>query len=175
MRIASATAGRICVLVILLAITGCDLRKTARSFDNRLQVKLPIGWTQTTLPNSKAKLSALDSFSGGYASVLTQPRADFTHADLKAYARSCMANSAAQSKLQNRVTDLPQNLTINGRPAIRYHMTDTLNGNNFEHIFTFYQSDSFFVQVTCWSAAANFNSNKDDFEAITSGVVELKP
>jgi len=165
--------GKNCALILAIAVTGCDLHKTVKSADGKLEVKLPIGWVQTTIANSSAKLIVKKSTAREYVSFNTQAKAGLKRLDLKGYAKECMNASAGTSKLKNRIADTPENISMNGKPAIRYRVSgvDT-GGNNNIYYHVFFETPTTYVQALCWAESANFERSQGDFDAIMSALVE---
>jgi hypothetical protein len=161
------------ILAPLLITSGCNRGGgSVQSKDGHITVVLPSGWEQTQLPNSHGKIDAKNTLGGGYASVLAESRGDFDNIDIARYAKMCMDISARNTKLDQRVVFAPENTTVNGKPAIRYHVTGDHNGVKVIFDHTFFTGNAYFIQVMCWGTPSHYDADQRDFDSIVSSVVD---
>jgi len=160
-------AGSIFIFALAGLLVSSSLADTsARSKDGKVEVSLPEGWTQTSLPDSHANIDLHHPDSRGVATVRTELKSDLPDQDLKHYA----AGKIKHLTLTNRKMGAPQEVTINRMPAVRYEATGEVKDYKGKYWFTFFETDTQFIEVTTWSVPSKFDDNKKDFDYLCGHV-----
>ncbi|GAA3443357.1 hypothetical protein [Planomonospora venezuelensis] len=121
--------------------------RTVTSTDGKSQLTIPADWETLSLLN-EADVQVGNQAKEQYLMVITEDKASFD-LDLAGYGK--LVIEQMQTKLTNTSAGEPQQLTINGAPAIQYELHGTAQGVRITYWVTLVQGAADFHQVLTWT------------------------
>src|SRR6476620_2977004 len=120
----------IAIIGFRIALTGSPVSvesRTVQTNDQKLQLTLPAGWENTTLPFRRGadQLQAQCTGKNQYLTIVSEPKSDFRFQSLQEYADAIIKIEAGTSQLQNRSLTGPDKIVIKGKDALRYQAVGT--------------------------------------------------
>ncbi len=167
--------------VCLASLLACGLsgcrpagNTTATTRDGRVQVTLPPGWAEATLPNATGLLQAKSVIKDAYVDVFVTAKADVTEG-LQAFADRNRAAMARASKVQGRQATPMEQVAVAGGTGYRYTVTGTFNGIRLVYVNTYVETARQIVHVECWTLPSHEDEARPDFEFIAAHLVDAPP
>jgi hypothetical protein len=166
----------------LMALGGCGdsdprqdpnaVTKTISS-EGGLQMKVPSSWREDKALNAQADLQASNRVDEAYALVISDSKQEFGEQKLEDFAT--LAKDNFIKGIQNPTVSAPKQLTLNGKPSIRYEIQGTADNVKVVYLITLAQTDSRFLQAIAWSLPDRLNENRQVLERVTASIRETRP
>ncbi|MBG0827121.1 hypothetical protein HS041_05020 [Planomonospora sp. ID67723] len=121
--------------------------RTVTSTDGKSQLTIPNDWETLSLL-AEADVQVGNQVKEQYLMVITEDQASFD-LDLAGYAK--LVIDQMQTKLTNTSAGEPQQLTVNGAPAIQYELHGTAQGVRITYWVTLVEGAKDFHQVLTWT------------------------
>jgi hypothetical protein len=140
--------------------------ETLTGADGHIELQLPDGWHGQT-PDQPGWLKA--SNQNRYVLVISENKDDFV--DINAYGE--LVTKQMVKRLQGGEASAPQQITVGGRPALRYDIFGTIdNGLRIGYLLTVVETQHRFSQVLGWTLRSEFDTHKDELGALANGLRE---
>ncbi len=179
--LARASSAFIVTVAFALVLTGCGdgggddpnaLTKTISS-ESGLEMKVPASWREDTALNAQADLQASNREAEAYALVIPDLKQEFVNPKLEDFAT--MAKDNFIKGIQNPNVTGPRQLTLNGKPAIRYEIQGVAENVRVVYLMTLMETDSRFLQAIAWSLPDRLSENRPILEDVTASIRETRP
>ncbi|HEX2259047.1 MAG TPA: hypothetical protein VHJ40_04815 [Actinomycetota bacterium] len=179
-RARASSAFFIVTCAFALVLGGCGggeeepnaLTKTISS-ESGLEMKVPASWREDTALNAQADLQASNREAEAYALVIPDLKQEFVNPKLEDFAT--MAKDNFIKGIQNPNVTGPRQLTLNGKPAIRYEIQGVAENVRVVYLMTLMETDSRFLQVIAWSLPDRLSENRPILEDVTASIRETRP
>ena len=176
-----ASSAFIFTVAFALVLAGCGdsggddpnaLTKTISS-ESGLEMKVPASWREDNALNAQADLQASNREAEAYALVIPDLKQEFVNPKLEDFAT--MAKDNFIKGIQNPNVTGPRQLTLNGKPAIRYEIRGVAENIRVVYLMTLMETDSRFLQVIAWSLPDRLSENRPILEDVTASIRETRP
>ena len=159
------------VVAIALLITSCgnDQKETVSFLDGQFVALKPATWSLMSNLNEEADLQMGNASKKAYGVVLSEAKVDFA-GEMTLSKFSDVTRAPLKNSLQNYSEEGPENLVLNGRPAIRYTLGGSLGSIRIKYWHTSIDSPTHYHQVLLWSLPSKFDDNKADFESVLNSI-----
>ncbi|GIH93894.1 hypothetical protein ACFFMN_15920 [Planobispora siamensis] len=121
--------------------------KTVTASDGKSRLTVPGDWTELSLLN-EAKVQQGNTAKEQYLMVITEAQASF---DLQLDGYAKLVIEQMQKRLTNSNVTGPQQLTINGDPALQYELHGTAQGVRITYWVTLVEGAEDFHQILTWT------------------------
>jgi hypothetical protein len=163
-----------CVIVVIgvLTLLGGRVDAPLRSDDGSIQVTAPGTWKQIPDLNDQADLQVGYARQEQYLIVLTENQVDLVDIDLEAY--SDMVLEQMPSVIESSETSAARIMQINGRPAIQYEISGTVDNIKVVYWLTSVEGEKNFHQILAWTLDSKAETNRPIMLKVIESFAEVK-
>ena len=169
----------ICALLLLslCVLPGCgnttSESQIITSANGLTQIEIPSDWNIMSDLNEDYDIQTGNDEESAYAMVLSELKAafdyDFTYKD---YTES--VTDMLMSNLENPViTSGPEDLEINGHPAVQYEISGSVYGIQVVYLYTIIDGSYNFHQVLTFTSLSQYEQNLPVMRTITNSFKEI--
>jgi cytochrome c biogenesis protein ResB len=146
------------------------------SENGQIQVNLPSSWNKTQGLNEKADLQVANTSKNMFLIVLSESKEDFKKAgkELDLQKHSDITRGILLKNLTNGKESQPKSLTVNGKPAIQYEITGTVEKLNVAYLHTTVETDKNYQQILAYTSQDDFTKNRPEMEEVINSFQEVK-
>jgi hypothetical protein len=146
------------------------------SENGQIQVNLPSGWSKTQGLNEKAELQVAKASNNMFLIVLSESKQDFEKAGqkLNLQKHSDLTRGILLKNLTNGQQSQPKSLTVNGKPAVQYEITGSIDKLNVVYLHTTVETDNNYQQILAYTSQDEFAKNRPEMEEVINSFQEVK-
>ena len=159
----------IAVALSSFALAGCRLTgstsaHTVRS-DDGSRVVAPLWFEECRDLNEHASLQLTDARHESYVIVLSESKASCGELTAGQHAR-CTTGALLEALADGRIEGGPEPLIVNGRPALCYELSGTVDGVPIAYLHTTVEGVGAYHQILAWTPAERLSENRATLEAL---------
>lgn len=133
-------------------------------YDDKFSILKPKKWRLMNSLNDAADLQMGNLLKEAYTIVLTEPKIDFDDTSLQDY--SDLTRGFLSESLKNYEESAPENITINGYPAVKYTLTGSIEFIKLKYWHVSIDAKDHFHQVILWSLNSKFKKNEATYNKV---------
>jgi hypothetical protein len=165
-----------CVIAILVSVliarSPPGQPKVVVATDGGSQVTIPSMWHEIPTLNEKAEIQVGNEVREQYLIVLTEAKMDFAETDLARYAD--LAAETLEESLTNKVRSPSVPRQVQGRPALEFRITATIDNLNVVYWLTAVEGRDHYYQVLTWTLASRANANESVLRGVADTFTEVR-
>jgi hypothetical protein len=145
--------------------------RAVQSKEGSCEISVPDSWLDSPDLSQEAVLGAKNPGQTEFVIVFAESRQDYT-GTLADYAQSC--GDQMRERLTKPQIEVSRSITINGRSAVRQIFRGELNHLRAVFVVTYFEGQSKFYRVLCWSLESQAEGARADFDKIAESFQERK-
>jgi hypothetical protein len=156
----------------VLTVLGQKVEPTViTASDGQSRVTIPAGWSSQEDLHDEAEIQAANGRQEQYLIVLTENKSDFVDTDLARYAE-IVSESLVETAGMNEAPEA-KSATINGRPAIQYEISGTVDNLKIVYWLTAVEGTKNYYQVLTWTLASKAEENAPILQQVVESFEEV--
>ncbi|GBF77950.1 hypothetical protein PA598K_06535 [Paenibacillus sp. 598K] len=129
---------------------NADLEVYEGSSEN-FQIMLPGDWSEETMLTPGADIQAARMAQEDYLAIITEEKSTFADdVTLEGYLDMVLQNGMLEA-IENPEKSEHKNITVNGKPAIQFTLTGSIEKVKVGYLFTVVETDNEYSQVIFWT------------------------
>jgi hypothetical protein len=141
-----------------------------RSPDGTLEITVPGGWKVDKL-NEWASIQAANRMSELYVVVASEPKEDLS--DMTLQKLSDVDRATQLKSMKDSKEEGPVARTINGRPAIEYVLSGSVDGANVVMKHVVVDGSRRWHQIIVWTLKSKWEAEKGTLDAVAASLKEV--
>ena len=156
----------------VLTLLGQEVKPTViTASDGQSRITIPAGWKSQEDLHDEAEIQVANSRQEQYLIVLTENKADFVDTDLARYGE--IVSEALVENAQMSEDPETKSTTINGRPAIQYKISGTVDNLKVVYWLTAVEGVNNYYQVLAWTLASKAEDNAPILQQVVESFEEV--